>query len=85
MSKEIREEVQKCYLAIKRAQAKLKILRDTCKHEETTECVYEYRVGATFPAVVCSDCGELILDTTQYQIPREECFEGSNKKIGHYR
>lgn len=59
-----KEEIKiKCthlYAEIQDAKDRLKMLREICKHEDTFEGMWEWRVGSTFPAIVCSHCGQLI-------------------------
>jgi hypothetical protein len=38
----------------------LKLLRANCPHEHTFEGVYQWRVGATYRAIICDDCGEVV-------------------------
>lgn len=38
----------------------LKALRANCPHEHTFEGVYQWRVGATYRAEICDDCGEVV-------------------------
>lgn len=57
---EIKEECELQYNQIKNAEARLKELRAICKHENTFEGNYSWRVGSIMPATICSDCGELV-------------------------
>lgn len=57
---EIKEECELQYNQIKNAESRLKELRSLCKHENTFEGNYSYRVGSIMPATICSDCGELV-------------------------
>lgn len=57
---EIKAECDKMYDLIRFANDRLKEFRGMCKHEHTIEGEYEYRVGARFPALICSDCGSVI-------------------------
>ncbi len=45
---------------IRDAEERLKELRSICKHENTFEGNWSYRVGSITPAVICSDCKDLI-------------------------
>lgn len=57
---EIKKECELMYKQIKDAENRLKELRSICKHENTFEGNYSWRLGATQPAEMCSDCGILI-------------------------
>ena len=59
-SVKIKEECSLMYEQIRKAQDRLKELREMCKHEHYWETNYSYRIGSLMPAIVCSDCGELI-------------------------
>lgn len=61
---EIKKETESLYKVIKDSEDRLKELRSICKHENTFHGNYSYRVGASFPAIICSDCGGLI----KYQV-----------------
>ncbi len=58
--KEIKDECFSMYLQIKKAEVRLKELRSICKHPDTFKGNYSYRIGAVYPATICSDCGEPI-------------------------
>lgn len=60
MSKEIKDECDFLYKIIEYANLKLTEIRNNCKHENTFEGLYSWRVGCIDPATICSDCGELI-------------------------
>lgn len=57
---EIKKECEMIYKQIKKSEERLKELRGMCKHENTFEGDYSYRVGATAKALICSDCNQLI-------------------------
>lgn len=57
---EIKAECELMYAQIKRANERLEMLRVVCKHETTFKGNYSYRIGVILPAVICSDCGELL-------------------------
>lgn len=57
---EIKSECDLMYKQIKDAQNRLTELRAICKHEQTFEGNYSYRIGVIMPATICSYCGELI-------------------------
>jgi len=48
------------YDAIKNSEEKLKELRLICKHEETFEGNWSWRIGNIQPAIICSHCGQFI-------------------------
>ncbi len=56
----IKQDCQEMYDNIRRAEACLKKIREVCKHPNTSESNYSYRVGNIQPAEVCSDCGQFI-------------------------
>lgn len=57
---EIRKNKERLYALIKSAEDGLKELREKCPHENTFEGNYMYRIGATFRALICEDCGECL-------------------------
>lgn len=59
-NEEIKAECEAQYAAIKHAEKKLEWLRVECKHENTFEGNWSYRIGNIQPAIICSDCGSLI-------------------------
>lgn len=59
-SSKIKHECEKIYGIIKRAEERLKELREKCKHENTHQGLYSSRVGSITEAIICSDCGSLI-------------------------
>lgn len=58
--KEIKEECEKMYAQIKQAEDRLKEIRSICKHDNTHEGNYSWRIGAVQLAEICSDCESLI-------------------------
>ena len=59
-NQEIKKECEQLYVQIKNAEERLKELRSRCKHENTFEGNYSWRIGSTQPAVICEYCGSLI-------------------------
>ncbi len=59
-NQEIKSECEEQYAAIKKAQERLEELRKICKHENTYEGTYSWRVGCYDAATICSDCGHLV-------------------------
>lgn len=59
-NEEIKKECELMYEQISKAEARLSELRKLCKHENTFEGNYSYRPGAIYPAIICSDCRNLI-------------------------
>lgn len=57
---EIRQIKDAAYANIVQAENALKEIRKICKHTSIFEGNYSYRVGVIQPAVICSDCGNLI-------------------------
>lgn len=57
---EIKLECEKHYLEIQNANDRLKELREICKHEETFEGKYSWRIGSIIPAKICSFCNKPI-------------------------
>lgn len=57
---EIKQECEKMYAQIKQAEELLKEVRAICKHPNTFEGNYSWRIGALQQADICSDCGSLI-------------------------
>jgi len=61
MNKEtILKEKEKCFEQIEQCNKRLEEIRKVCKHEETFEGNYSWRVGNIQLAEICSYCGELI-------------------------
>lgn len=57
---EIKDECEKMYAQIKQAEERLKEVRAICKHEDTFEGTWSWRIGSIQPAIICSYCGSLI-------------------------
>lgn len=57
---QIKTECELLYEAIRLSESRLKELRSICKHENTFNGNYSYRVGSVSRAVICFDCGSLI-------------------------
>jgi len=57
---EIKSECETCYAQIKAAEETLIQIRSVCKHPNTFNGNYMWRVGSILPATICSDCGEVI-------------------------
>jgi hypothetical protein len=58
--KEIKQTCDIAYQMIKDAENILVDMRKLCKHPNTFEGNYSYRVGSIQPAIICSDCGHVI-------------------------
>ena len=54
----IKERCEQLYKQIADAQDELKEIRSKCKHENTFEGKYSWRVGCIEDATICDDCGE---------------------------
>lgn len=59
---EIKSECEYWYDLIKKAETGLRELRENCKHENTFEGDYSWRIGSTSPATICSYCGVVVND-----------------------
>lgn len=59
-NEEIKSECESQYAKIKEAENRLNELREICTHENTFEGDYYWRVGASYPAKICSDCGRMV-------------------------
>ncbi len=57
---EIKQECESIYAHIKKVEERLKVLRSICKHENTFEGTWSWRVANYQDAIICSDCGNLI-------------------------
>lgn len=57
---EIKQECELMYSQIKNAEERLKELRKICKCENTFEGTWSWRVANYQPAIICSDCGNLV-------------------------
>jgi hypothetical protein len=59
-NEEIKADCDKQYGQIADARKRLEEIRAVCKHEQTFEGTYSYRIGVLMPAIICYFCGELI-------------------------
>lgn len=59
-NEQIKIQCEDAYKQIKYAEDKLKELRSICKHEETFEGNYAYRVGDILKATICLFCNKPI-------------------------
>jgi hypothetical protein len=57
---EIKEECEKIFAQIKQSEERLKELRTICKHPNTYEGNYSWRIGSIDKAEICSDCQTLV-------------------------
>lgn len=68
-SEEIKSECDLMYKQISDANIKLQDLRNICNHTNTFESNWSWRVGSSSPAIICSDCGQLIKYVNDFVIP----------------
>lgn len=59
-NQEIKTECELMYSQLREAEDRLKKIRAICKHENTFEGNWSWRVGSSTPAVICSVCGSLV-------------------------
>lgn len=59
-SEEIKANCEKAYSIIRDAEKMLEAIRKECKHENTFEGNWSWRIGSSMPAIICSDCGSLV-------------------------
>jgi hypothetical protein len=57
---EIKQTCDIAYQMIKDAEKALKETRALCKHPNTYNGNYSNRAGCIDPAILCSDCGEVL-------------------------
>lgn len=57
---EIKQECEELYTLIKQSCERLSELQEMCKHEDTFEGEYMWRLGSTYPATICVHCGKPI-------------------------
>ena len=57
---EIKKECDLIFVNIEREKERLKELRNICNHEDTFHGLYSYRIGSSYPAIICSICGSAI-------------------------
>ena len=62
---QIKTECELIYTQIQSLEDRLTRLRSICKHVNTHNGNYSYRVGSIVPAKICSDCGEVL--TTEWE------------------
>jgi len=71
---EIKTECELIIAEFKSLEDRFQRLRSICKHPNTHEGIYSWRVGVFQPAIICSDCDKVI--STEWQklrdINREE-------------
>ncbi len=71
--KEIRAKAKKLRNQIALAENELIKLQGECKHPKTFTGNWQLRPGSVHPAIICSDCGNLvkiITDTTGLKPPQ---------------
>jgi len=59
-NEEIKTECELMYAQLRQAENRLEEIRAICKHENTFEGNWSWRVGSIMPAIICSDCGSLV-------------------------
>ncbi len=59
-NEEIKTEREKLHEQIEKATERIKELQIICKHENTFEGNYSWRIGNIQKAEICSDCAKLI-------------------------
>ena len=67
---EIKIDSQVQFDAIKKAEERLKELRSMCTHVNTFDGTWSWRVGCYDPAIICSDCGNLIEFKNKLSVPQ---------------
>jgi RecB family exonuclease len=60
VSADIKKECELMYSQIKKAENRLKELREICEHEDTDNGSYSYRIGVVQQAEICNSCGIVI-------------------------
>jgi hypothetical protein len=70
MSTRIRNQRAFFLKAIADAREELENLKLACHHEDTFEGNYEWRLGASYRAIICHDCGAVIKNL-DYPIPSQ--------------
>jgi hypothetical protein len=65
---EIKSDCELQYGIIAQAEERLRELRSICKHEETFEGNYSWRVGCVDRAIICSHCGAVVAPVKYPQI-----------------
>lgn len=56
----IKNRAQRAQEKLRLAEDDLKEIQKDCRHTNTFEGNWEWRVGSTIPATICSDCGTCI-------------------------
>jgi len=59
-SKDIKLECELIFKALSDYRLRLDELRKLCKHENTYKGDYSWRIGSSDPAIICSDCGDVV-------------------------
>lgn len=59
-AEQIKAECDSHYLQIERSRKRIDELRAVCGHEHVHEGLYSWRIGCIDPAIICSDCGQVI-------------------------
>ncbi len=59
-SEQIKRDCEFIRCSMKILQEGLERLQNQCKHTNTFQGNYSWRVGCIDPAIICSDCGKLI-------------------------
>ena len=59
-NEQIKHECEIQYANIKAAELRLVELRAMCKHENIFHGNWSWRIGSIQPAIICSDCGNII-------------------------
>lgn len=57
---EISAECSVLFKSLEEGEKRLSELRELCSHENTFEGTFSYRVGCYQPAIICSDCRQLV-------------------------
>lgn len=60
VSADIKKECELMYSQIKKAENRLKELREICKHEDTFIGNYSYRIGVIDEVKLCEYCGSVL-------------------------
>jgi hypothetical protein len=61
IQEEIKISIDNCRKTIESMQDSIKDMQENhCKHTNTFEGTWSYRIGSYLPAEICSDCGKLI-------------------------
>lgn len=62
-NEEIKIECKLMHEQIKKSEERLKQIILICKHENTFEGNWAWRIGFSEPAVICSDCGNVKINS----------------------